>query len=579
MTDERGGRYFREARFFLAGDKVAAQSHILEARSLMGYMRDMHALGGPPIQVKYATLQDGTRIKATMMNGQYQAEIVSPFLPLNPVPDDVCYRVAVRVQVPDTVSDRAVGVSKTCGVSVGGFSADAFGRHYWQAADGYLLLAQGDVRSSTRDVIVWSSEQDTMTQLTGTIARFSGFTRYNDKVYVVQQRIVNSTLMYYDVFDVTDSSMALVFTSEALSIPSAMPQPVLEFNTSGNIGVAVRTYAVPVPDAPPSVLYMLELSVTEGGDTTFDGYLTDEANGVRAGSASQTMAVSFTGDPQVFAGYLESSTGGGVPYELPACTYDETGDRCWYHRATVTRRFYRAGFHRDELLVLAHEVYSEWQEWYGNPFTSAVAGGEWYPGRTYDGYYEWSASGRTNIGGISESWVELPSNPHCRWSSQSTVFPANLLDVHFQSRAYTSVRLTNVVTTTFTCNIPRPDGLKYGWSASSLSVVYRVGDTEVTHYTTPIAPVTGIGYEDAWLALTPIVGRIQGIPYCAGEDQTKLRAVFFGSTTYTQDDPGLAQLTPVAPDSVTLVCDGVGATDLSPPVLSGGTGYTDFGVF
>ena len=79
MTDERGGRYFREARFFLAGDKVAAQSHILEARSLMGYMRDMHALGGPPIQVKYATLKDGTRIKATMMNGQYQAEIISPF--------------------------------------------------------------------------------------------------------------------------------------------------------------------------------------------------------------------------------------------------------------------------------------------------------------------------------------------------------------------------------------------------------------------------------------------------------------------------------------------------------------------
>ena len=78
MTDELGGRYFREARFFLAGDKVAAQSHILEARSLMGYMRDQLALGGPAIQVQYATLQDGTQIKATMMNGQYQAEIVSP---------------------------------------------------------------------------------------------------------------------------------------------------------------------------------------------------------------------------------------------------------------------------------------------------------------------------------------------------------------------------------------------------------------------------------------------------------------------------------------------------------------------
>lgn len=78
MSDERGGRYFREARFFLAGDKVAARSHILEARSLLGYMRDQHSLGGPPIQVKYATLNDGTQIKAVMMNGQYQAEIVSP---------------------------------------------------------------------------------------------------------------------------------------------------------------------------------------------------------------------------------------------------------------------------------------------------------------------------------------------------------------------------------------------------------------------------------------------------------------------------------------------------------------------
>ena len=89
MTDERGGRYFREARFFLAGDKVAAQSHILEARSLMGYMRDMHALGGPPIQVKYATLQDGTRIKATMMNGQYQAEIISPSVVSSSKPERV----------------------------------------------------------------------------------------------------------------------------------------------------------------------------------------------------------------------------------------------------------------------------------------------------------------------------------------------------------------------------------------------------------------------------------------------------------------------------------------------------------
>lgn len=74
---EKGGRYFREARFFFLGNKPLAQSHVPEARALLGYLRDMHAMGGPPIQVKFATLQDGTKIKATMMNGQYQAEIIS----------------------------------------------------------------------------------------------------------------------------------------------------------------------------------------------------------------------------------------------------------------------------------------------------------------------------------------------------------------------------------------------------------------------------------------------------------------------------------------------------------------------
>lgn len=74
---EKGGRYFQEARFFFLGDKPVAQSHVPEARAMLGYLRDMQALGGPPIQVKYATLQDGTKIKATMMNGQYQAIIES----------------------------------------------------------------------------------------------------------------------------------------------------------------------------------------------------------------------------------------------------------------------------------------------------------------------------------------------------------------------------------------------------------------------------------------------------------------------------------------------------------------------
>lgn len=575
MTDERGGRYFREARFFLAGDKVAAQSHILEARSLMGYMRDQLALGGPPIQVKHATLRDGTTIKATMMNGQYQAQIFSPSPSPNPAQRG-CYRMFVRAQLPTLLSDRVVGLSEACGASVAGMSPSAFGRHYWQAADGYLLLAQGDVRSLTRDVVVWSSEQDVMTQLTAVVSRFAGFTRYNGKVYVVQQRVVNPALMHYDVFDVTDSGWALVFTSQALSIPSAMPQVVLEFNTSGNVGVAVRTYAAPAAGASPSVLYMLELSVDGVGATQFSGYLTDEANGVFAGTGQRSVIASFL-DGEIFIGYVVNQNDGiGVNFELPAPTYNPAGERCLQHYGYVIRAFYRAGFFRDELIVLAYEEYSE-SKWM---FGDMVAGGEWTQTVTHNGYYEWSASGRKNIGGRSDAAVILPSNPHCRWSSQSTTNPANLLDVHFQSRAYTSIRLTNLVTTTFACNIPRPDGLKYGWQASSLSVVYRVGDTEVIHYTAPISPVTGIGVMATWLDLTPIVGRIQGVPYCAGEDQTQLRAVFFGSTAYTQTSAGLAQLIPSAPDNITLVCDGVGATDITPLVFDGGgTSYTDFGVF
>lgn len=124
MTDERGGRYFREARFFLAGDKVAAQSHILEARSLMGYMRDMQALGGPPIQVQYATLKDGTQIKATMMNGQYQAEIVSPGRPL----------AKRKTKYPATV----VGRKHITGP--GGFSNDSAVPIKWQRSTGVVEL-------------------------------------------------------------------------------------------------------------------------------------------------------------------------------------------------------------------------------------------------------------------------------------------------------------------------------------------------------------------------------------------------------------------------------------------------------
>lgn len=125
MTDERGGRYFREARFFLAGDKVVAQSHIIEARGLMGYMRDMHAMGGPAIQVKYATLQDGTQIKATMMNGQYQAEIVSPAPTLR----------RQRGRVLTIVGDEHIGLTQNFGWTTKAIK--------WQERTGVVELPRG----------------------------------------------------------------------------------------------------------------------------------------------------------------------------------------------------------------------------------------------------------------------------------------------------------------------------------------------------------------------------------------------------------------------------------------------------
>ena len=143
MTDERGGRYFREARFFLAGDKVVAQSHILEARSLMGYMRDQRTMGGPPVQVQYATLKDGTQIKATMMNGQYQAEIISPLVqqPQKPRKQSVVF---VRPFPPTMTEDWRVTFTEAPGLC----ELDAvleprrlFSNRNWVSADGEDIVS------------------------------------------------------------------------------------------------------------------------------------------------------------------------------------------------------------------------------------------------------------------------------------------------------------------------------------------------------------------------------------------------------------------------------------------------------
>lgn len=147
MSDERGGRYFREARFFLGGDKVAAQSHILEARSLLGYLRDQLALGGPPIAVKYATLSDGTLIKATMANGHYQAEIVAPARASGG--EQVTYEVYVRPEW-GAVYDWLVTKDPSVSHSVVTTRTDPvkYSNRMWQAGDGSLLAVIGGNDSS-----------------------------------------------------------------------------------------------------------------------------------------------------------------------------------------------------------------------------------------------------------------------------------------------------------------------------------------------------------------------------------------------------------------------------------------------
>ena len=142
MTDERGGRHFREARFFFAGDKVVAQSHVLEARSLMGYMRDQHSLGGPAIQVQYATLKDGTQIKATMMNGQYQAQIFSPS------GKSVDVRRARRLYVRPLWSsdDWEVAVSDDCTAKTTLVAPKLYSNHVWLSPAGsvYCVIGPAD---------------------------------------------------------------------------------------------------------------------------------------------------------------------------------------------------------------------------------------------------------------------------------------------------------------------------------------------------------------------------------------------------------------------------------------------------
>jgi hypothetical protein len=181
VADERGGKYFREARFFLAGDKVVATSHVHEARMLMGYMRDQLALGGPPIQVQYATLGDGTIIRATMMNGQYQAQIESPGGRVVPIEQDY-WPIVVHSAVDN--EKRVAHFVGGCGIAVKSEPEPKFGRYYW-CGHGVTIFATA-TNPAIESTDLWMRYGSVPATLIG--AAFDGvvgFTEYGGQVFVV----------------------------------------------------------------------------------------------------------------------------------------------------------------------------------------------------------------------------------------------------------------------------------------------------------------------------------------------------------------------------------------------------------
>lgn len=200
MTNERGGRYFREARFFLAGDKDAAQSYVIEARSMMGYMRDMQALGGPPIQVKYATLLDGTQIKATMMNGQYQAEIFSPMLGEEKRPE--VYEIWVRPYWTETEDwDLLVKLGGNCSATTVIQERKFYSNRIWKAKDGslYCIIGGNDENKYIGELgNIISKDGDIILQDADFIA---GVAEFQGKLVIVR-RITSYTYCYPGSMDI-----------------------------------------------------------------------------------------------------------------------------------------------------------------------------------------------------------------------------------------------------------------------------------------------------------------------------------------------------------------------------------------
>jgi hypothetical protein len=258
---------------------------------------------------------------------------------------------------------------------------------------------------------------------------------------------------------------------------------------------------------------------------------------------------------------------------MGTCSAD-SGD-CYQYSAVVVRGVHRAGFYGDDLVVLMHEYRFDWQ-WF--PPRPGSAANDWKTHR----FFEVSSSGERDIS-VYDYNKYGPTSPTMCNGVVSQLYSyaydyGHILDVHFQSKAYTIFRYGNVAPTWV--DIPVCSAQTVVGHTSEVQLAYRVGNNEVVAATVPIAPVSvsepvGVG---GVLPLHGMVGRIQGIPYCPNEP-ARLKALFFGSSAYTYNPSNIEFLTPNHQDAITLVC-ATGTTDVTPIAFgSDGTVFTDFGVF
>lgn len=493
MTDERGGRYFREARFFLAGDKVAAQSHILEARSLMGHMRDIHALGGPPIQVEYATLQDGTKIKASMLNGQYQAEIVSP-RQVNTTNTPHCKTVLVKSIIAGRYTTAAV---KNCTELLDYAENTPSGHYYWVGDDGTMLfLKQPDIEYPTyRSGDVWMSGVGKLCSMTVDIGEFSGFTKYGGRVYVLTTRIGvgTPTPRSFDVYEIRDGSLVRVFEGAVLGYDNdlgygAILDEIVVFSGSGSTGVTVLNTQVV---NGLQELYRIDFSGGEYGPVQITESRISSIGGSDLGY--WTSEVWTTPDP-----------GGVLGIPLPRIDSHSPVDGCLDYShcsSSMSRLAYKVGFYDGELNALVVEKYWFFSEYgagadYGHTETKVYVMGSDFVLTSFRVDYI------VNIGVSSGGGGVYVMDAHIGSGSYSYVQSGGITDV-------TVINPNDYTQSTIRATDSYILCLATGNSSAQLQAIALPGLSSDLSY-------DPFEFNPPWAPRNLSIIRVQGVPVCAG---------------------------------------------------------------